>query len=174
MLMDMELEKFEVDKMDFITELKLNIKDLGSVVRVKNQNTIELTNCEFNLSVKEMSNFKFDKKLANNEDACYRDVRNGFKRIEKYLKKDPNTRKAIFISHHCISYLHVMIRTNCLVISVHMRSSDANKLETDMHVLNDCIKQLSKTLNKKVCTIKLIIDSAHIILGGQHASFKKT
>ncbi len=150
--------------MDYqLQTLKDKVESEGSKVTVSGHITKELLNEQLFYAFTTKNNFKLDRNILRLERVSHRDVSIGFKRIQKKLLADRNTRKAVFISYHCVSAIQCLVRNEDLYCNVFFRSSNVEHLETDLHTIASELLKLKEFLNLKVVILSVFISSSHVI-----------
>ncbi|MFA5174618.1 MAG: hypothetical protein WC438_05550 [Candidatus Pacearchaeota archaeon] len=130
-------------------------------------NTLELVNVYFSFDEDYIKTFvapvsKIDK---GERTWLYKEVNNAI----SILKKDKNTRKAIFynlhksdLEHNCLSLFHLYFRNDLLNMNVYVRSMNFDvNFEQDMYTFDIILNKASKKLKLKRGLINVYIMSLH-------------
>lgn len=168
---------------ELIQNLAMQVKELGSPVKVREMDTIELLDVSFDVKsdtrldlVQVRDNIKeayihnkidFDQVQAEENDE-YKIIHQQVKEKWKLFEEDINSRQVVWSSDWCISYLHFMIRDERVICIVHFRSSDVYKLlGSDLLFILTLIQDLQQQQNIEKFKLIVHIDSLHIVLGDE-------
>ena len=153
----LKMPKFKIE------DLRFNIIEQGQVVVVRKQKTKELLNQSLQFILPED---RFYPKLSflRLESTSHKLIASQIASLEKYLKKDIHTRKAVCINHQCFSFLQILIRDSTMFCFVTFRSSNILHLETDLYVITQEILKLMKTFKTPKCHLDIKLNNVHFYL----------
>lgn len=146
-----------------ISSLKKDIVSYGREVVVKGQKTKEVINKSLSWTLVR-NPFSPKREFLHLEKVSHRDYSKGVDKIIKKLSSNLVTRKAVWYSRHCITMVHCLVRLNNLYSTIYFRSSNVERLETDLYIITEGLLKIRNKFNFDRIFMNVIIGSAHVVV----------